>query len=220
MESLKTGGRGTVLSADAGMKNSILIVDDQKNDIAYLNNILGTDYTVHTAKDGLTAIRLANEYMPDLIILDVVMPEMDGYEVLRELKASEKTKAIPVIFITGLSGSADETKGLALGAEDYIGKPFSDDVVKVRVKNQLKIVNQMRTIITKEVAERSVKEKAGFLSRMSHEMRTPMNAIMGMTTIAQMEDDVEVIQEHLKKVDSASQDLLRFINEAFEEKNK
>jgi len=194
------------------MKNSILIVDDDKANILYLKDIFYEDYRIYTAKDGLKAIQLAEEYLPDLILLDIVMRGLNGYEVLAKLKASEKTKDIPVIFITGLSGTDDETKGLSLGAEDYIAKPFNNEVVRLRVRNQLKIVNQMRTIVARELSERSARAKSEFLSRMSHEMRTPMNAIMGMTVLARMEGGVDTIQGHLKKIDNASRELLQFID--------
>ena len=79
---------------------------------------------------------------------------MDGYAAIAELKKTEKTKGIPIIFITGLSKAGDEEKGLALGAADYITKPFSPPVVKLRVRNQIKIIEQVRLIIEKEVAEK------------------------------------------------------------------
>jgi len=194
------------------VKNNIMIVDDEKSNILYLDNILCDDYEIFAAMSGSDAIEWANEFLPDLILLDIIMPEMDGYEVLGALKASEKARTIPVIFITGLSSSDDETKGLALGAEDYISKPFNDEIVKLRVKNQLKIINQMRTIIAKEISVHSSRLKIEFLSRMSHEMRTPMNAILGMAAVIQMEDDLELIYDHVKKIDASSRDLLRLID--------
>ena len=197
---------------DDTMKNNILIVDDEKANIMYLDNILSADYEVYAAKDGPGAIEFANEFLPDLILLDIIMPGMDGYEVFKALRASERTKCIPIIFITGLSGSDNETKGLALGAEDYISKPFSDEIVKLRVKNQLKIISQMRTIIENEIAERSTRTKLEFLSRMNHEMRTPLTAIMGMTSVLLREDDPNLIYEHAKVIDASSRDLLRLID--------
>jgi len=127
------------------VENKILIVDDEKSNILYLNNILDAEYEIFTAKNGQDAISLAKEFLPDLILLDIIMPEMDGYAVFNALKESDETRDIPVIFITGLSGIDSEAKGLALGASDYISKPFNDDIVRLRVKNQLKIVNQMKT---------------------------------------------------------------------------
>jgi diguanylate cyclase (GGDEF)-like protein len=127
-------------------KNSLLIVDDEKMNLKVLTHILGGDYIIYTAINGISAIEKAIEYKPDLILLDILMPEMDGYETLSILKKDEITKDIPVIFITGLSSSEDEEKGLSLDAADYISKPFGAMIVKLRVRNQIKIVNQLRTI--------------------------------------------------------------------------
>ena len=121
-------------------------MDDEKSNLMYLNHLLGKEYRINIARDGAEAVEMAGRYLPDLILLDIVMPGMDGYEVLSLLKKSEKTQDIPVIFITGLSSNEEETKGLVLGADDYISKPFIDDIVQLRVKNQLKIINQMRAI--------------------------------------------------------------------------
>jgi len=194
-------------------KNSILIVDDQKSNLLYLNQILSGEYTIYTAKDAEEGIKRANEYLPDLILLDIIMPGMDGYEALAVLRESEKTREIPVIFISALDSSDDERKGLKLGAADYIIKPFSDAIVKLRVQNQIKIKNQMRLIVEKETAEQTSRAKSEFLSRMSHEMRTPMNAIISMTAMAQNSDDPEKIRDCLEKTSRASHDLLRLIDD-------
>jgi len=122
---------------DEAKKGSVLIVDDETPNLKVLTHILSSEYTIYTAKDGLTAVEMAKKYMPDLILLDVVMTDMDGYEVLSILKASDKTRAIPIIFISGLNSSEDEEKGLALGAVDYIGKPFSAATVKSKVQKQI-----------------------------------------------------------------------------------
>jgi diguanylate cyclase (GGDEF)-like protein len=127
-------------------KNSLLIVDDELGNLELLTHILGANYTIYTATNGLNAIEKAIKFSPDLIILDILMPQMDGYQTLAEIKKDEKTQMIPVIFLTGLSSSADEARGLSLNAADYISKPFSASIVKLRVRNQLQIVNQMRAI--------------------------------------------------------------------------
>jgi len=127
-------------------KNTVLIVDDEHSNIMALTHILSSDYEIYAEKDGKGAIETAEELLPDIILLDILMPEMDGYEVISVLKNSEKTKDIPVIFITGLKDSDDERKGLASGAADYITKPFSPAIVGLRVNNQIKMLNQLRTI--------------------------------------------------------------------------
>jgi len=127
-------------------KNSLLIVDDEISNLQVLTHMLGVTYTIYTAKNGVDALKKAKDYMPDLILLDVIMPGMDGYQVLTELKGMEATEKIPVIFITGLNSIEDEKRGLSLNAADYISKPFSPMIVKLRVRNQIQIVNQLRAI--------------------------------------------------------------------------
>ncbi|MCL2075310.1 MAG: response regulator [Betaproteobacteria bacterium] len=125
-------------------KYSILVVDDEKSNILALMNILRPEYTVYASTSGQSVIETAEKHLPDIILLDIIMPDMDGYEVIGALKSSEKTRNIPVIFVTGLSGAADEEKGLALGVADYIIKPFSPAIVKLRVRNQIKLLEQLR----------------------------------------------------------------------------
>jgi len=151
---------GTALNQTAQMryimenaKNSILIVDDEAVNIRALIEILSEDYTVYVEKSGLNCYNAALRLMPDLILLDVMMPEIDGFEVIESLKADETTQGIPVIFVTGLVSPDDETKGFNLGAVDYIKKPFSDKVVKMRVHHQMEIINQRRKILLLREAE-------------------------------------------------------------------
>jgi len=127
-------------------KNSVLVVDDEQASSLALIHILKPEYTVYVEKNGQDAIETAKELIPDVILLDILMPEMDGYKVLSMLRSSEKTKDIPVIFITGLSGTDDERKGLALGAADYITKPYVPEIVELRVRNQIKMLEQLRII--------------------------------------------------------------------------
>jgi len=127
-------------------KNNLLIVDDENANLKVLSHILGTEYTIYTATNGANAIQKAKELQPDLILLDIIMPEMDGYETLSTIKKTEEIHKIPVIFITGLDSVEDEEKGLSLDAADYITKPFSVPIVKLRVRNQIQIVNHLRTI--------------------------------------------------------------------------
>ena len=131
---------------DEAKKNSVLVVDDENSNIMALTHILSSEYTVYAAKNGQNGIKAAETYLPNIILLDIIMPEMDGYAVIAALKSFEKTKNIPVIFITGLSNVDDEEKGLAFGAADYIAKPFSPAIVKLRVRNQIKMLGQLRLI--------------------------------------------------------------------------
>lgn len=127
-------------------KHKILIIDDERTNLNALTYILKPKYSVFIAKYGLTALNVVRSIMPDLILLDVVMPGMSGFEVIAELKSSEATKNIPVMFITGRDSVEDEETGLSLGAVDYVGKPFHNSIVLARVKTHLQIVEYIRTI--------------------------------------------------------------------------
>jgi sigma-B regulation protein RsbU (phosphoserine phosphatase) len=118
-------------------KYKVLIVDDVPDNIHVLVQCLKRSYSLIVATNGEKALSLAETTQPDIILLDIMMPGMDGYEVCRRLKASETTRNIPVIFLTALTESGDETRGLALGAVDYIAKPFNIAILKARLGNQL-----------------------------------------------------------------------------------
>lgn len=120
-------------------KQTVLIVDDSPVNIKVLYEILGSEHDVIFAGDGNDALELSVSESPDLILLDIIMPGIDGYEVCRRLKSDPRTRAIPVIFITSMEQEADETKGLSLGAIDYITKPISPAIVKARVRNHLEL---------------------------------------------------------------------------------
>lgn len=127
-------------------RSRILIVDDEPLNIKSLSDILSQEYELLIEKDGIGCIESAKEFKPDLILLDIIMPAMNGFEVIRVLKSEEATKNIPVIFATGLDNAEDEEMGLSLGAADYVNKPFRQTVVKLRVKNQLELVKRLETI--------------------------------------------------------------------------
>ena len=171
-------------------KHSVLIVDDEESNIMVLTHILSPNYTVFAVKDGQDAIEVAEEYHPDVIMLDIIMPQMDGYAVITALKNSEKTMYIPVIFISGLRNVDDEEKGLSLGAADYISKPFSPAIVKLRVQNQIKILNQFRIIEQLSMIDQltSIPNRRGFDSRMDLEW---IRAIRDNTLISILVVDVD-----------------------------
>lgn len=120
----------------------ILIVDDAPINIQVLNESLRERFRIFFATSGVDALKLAAKLQPDLILLDVIMPDMDGYEVCRQLKADPLLMDIPVIFISAMSQQQDETIGLELGAVDYITKPFSPAIVQLRVRNHLELKRQ------------------------------------------------------------------------------
>jgi response regulator RpfG family c-di-GMP phosphodiesterase len=121
------------------LKPTILIVDDEPTNIEILSETLRTEYEILVATNGAEALHVASHQMPDLILLDVIMPELDGYEVCVQLKTNPRTKSIPVIFITAMSEETNEEKGLNAGAIDYITKPISPAIVRARVHNHLEL---------------------------------------------------------------------------------
>jgi putative two-component system response regulator len=126
--------------SNADEKFRILIVDDTPVNIHVLMEALKDDYAIIAAKEGEKALRLAaTEPAPDIVLLDVMMPGMDGYEVCCRLKENHATRDIPVIFITALTDEDDEARGLSLGAVDYITKPFHPALVRMRVRNQMEL---------------------------------------------------------------------------------
>lgn len=131
------------------MENSnkkILIVDDEKMNIMALAHFLKPQYDIVMATDGASALVEVEKHKPDLVLLDILMPDMSGFEVLIKLKDASETMNIPVIFLTGLNNAEDEEKGLLLGAVDYITKPFNKTIVKARIKTHLKMSDYFHTI--------------------------------------------------------------------------
>ncbi len=144
-------------------KATVLIVDDEKTYIDLLAGILSDNYSIIIAKSGEQALkRLQSENLPDLILLDIMMPGMDGYEVCRRLKHDQKTRHIPILFITALSEIDEEAKGIALGAIDFITKPINPSIVRARVKTQIDLKlhrDNLEAIINKRTSELKASEE-------------------------------------------------------------
>jgi len=129
-----------MLQVDREVRPCVLVVDDEATNLQVLRQILQQDHRLLFAKDGAKALELARQELPQLILLDVMMPGMTGLEVCRALKADPLTAGIPVIFVTALGGTEDEAAGFALGAVDYITKPVSPPIVQARVRAHLSLV--------------------------------------------------------------------------------
>jgi diguanylate cyclase (GGDEF)-like protein len=124
----------------------VLVADDDAINREVLGDLLKPEYTVLLARNGVQTLERAARHLPDLILLDVLMPDMDGYEVLRRLRADPQTEHISVIFISGLDRPEDEANGLKMGAADYITKPFNQTVVMARVALHLQVLRQRRML--------------------------------------------------------------------------
>jgi putative two-component system response regulator len=146
----------------AAKKSMILVVDDAPDSLTLLHALLRDEYKVKVANSGERALAIANsEWQPDLILLDIMMPEMDGYEVCERLKGDARTRHIPVMFLTAKSEEADEQRGLDLGAVDYITKPIKGAIVRTRVRTQLALkasadfLRDKNVYLEEEVARRT-----------------------------------------------------------------
>ncbi len=200
--------------------NTILIVDDTPENIDILVDLL-EDFEKQIAIDGADALQTAwVGDPPDLILLDIMMPEMDGYEVCRRLRENDKTKEVPVIFLTAKTEKDDIVKGFEAGGQDYITKPFDARELMERVKTQLELKTQreilknMNNILEEKVMERTAQlqkamesldkanselqildvAKTNFLQMISHELRTPLNGICGASYFLNdsLKDDAEL----------------------------
>ena len=145
----------------------VLIVDDNATNIDLLVNTLQEEYRLGIAKNGAKALQYAAKHKPDIVLLDIMMPEMDGYEVCTRLKADPETASIPVIFITAMTETVNKTKGFELGAVDYITKPFQAAEVKARIRTHLTL-EEMRLQLKSQnvVLEQKVAEKTAELQDM------------------------------------------------------
>ena len=175
--------------SDKGRKNTILLVDDSPENIDLLGDVLKKDYEIKVALSGEKALKIAgSKNPPDIILLDIMMPGMDGYEVCRRLKSDAKTQDIPVIFVTSMSEVEDEAKGLEVGAIDYITKPISTAIVKARVKNHLELKEAREYLKNQnEILELRVEERTREileLQRVEFELRVAQEKVENELNIA------------------------------------
>ena len=183
-------------------KLTILLVDDQEPNILTLKGLLAEKgYKILTATDGPTALKIAESSKPDLILLDIKMPEMDGFEVCKRLKSSKETYQIPVIFLTVLGKTHDIVKGLELGAEDYVSKPFKSEelLARVRAHLNLKVIKDELGQKNQSLGEKNDEllllntTKDKLLSIISHDLRAPMGTL---------KEILDFIMEHYADLDT------------------
>lgn len=199
----------------AQKQTKILIVDDTQMNIEKLKELLG-DKSIHftCANDGRTALKLAMKEDFDLMLLDIIMPGMDGFEVCRKMKQNKHTAQVPVIFLTGQSEPHSIQKGFEAGAVDYVAKPFNKNELMARVKIQLELKRSREELMeAKLAAEEALKYKSEFLANMSHEIRTPINGIIGMSEFLANTPLEEKQEEYLRIIRSSANSLLNLIND-------
>jgi len=214
----------------------ILIVDDNANNLQVLGNILSTKgFKIALASNGQEALDFVEKQIPDLIFLDIMMPDMNGFEVCEKLKKNEKAKDIPIIFLSALSNPTNKVKAFEVGGVDYITKPFNMSEVIARANAHLKLkVTQEECVKTnvrlfkeigerqkleeelrraKEIAEDSTRTKSEFLASMSHEIRTPMNGIIATAGLLKSTELDETQRDYIDIIDYSANNLLTIIND-------
>ncbi|MCC5635683.1 response regulator [Nostoc sp. CHAB 5844] len=191
--------------------NKILIIEDDINVRQNLIDLLyAENFNVITAENGYLGLQLAQAEIPDLIICDVMMPVLDGYTVLKELRQNPKTALIPFIFLTAKSEKTDFRKGMDLGADDYISKPFSRTELLAAITCRL----EKQTVIYQQTQEKLDKLRQSITLSLPHELRTPLNGILGFSQILMEESellDAESIKEMAEFIHQSSQRLFHLI---------
>ncbi|MBF0224484.1 MAG: response regulator [Desulfobacterales bacterium] len=218
--------------SDSNGKQKILIVDDSPENIHILISTLKNNYVIIAAINGERALKLASlEPKPDIILLDIIMPGIDGYEVCKQLKNNDATANIPVIFITAKSDAIDETKGFEYGAIDFIIKPFSPLVVKARIKMHLDL-KRYRDHLEEIVKERTSEleqakisaesaniAKTQFLATITHELLTPMNGIIAASDLALESISEHEIKRHILTIQESASSLHILLNDILDFSN-
>ena len=190
------------------MKPKILVVDDDEKNVMLLEEMMRSDgYETEAASNGIEAVEKARNGRPDLILMDIMMPKMDGYEALRRLKAIDETKYIPVIMLTGMSEIEDKLLGFEVGAEDYIVKPFSIREVSARVKSFLR----MRTLQTRLMETEKMAALGEMVDGIAHEVRNPLMAIGGMARRLYEGETEPQHKEYAKRIISSVERLERMV---------
>jgi signal transduction histidine kinase len=214
-------------------KGNILIVDDTPENLQVLSATLSDrGYKIRGVINGKMALRAARSAAPNLILLDIRMPDMDGYEVCKQLKSDSQTSEIPVIFISALDEVLDKVKAFQIGGVDYITKPFQVEEVLARVEHQITIQRLQKQLLDRniqlqqEIVERKKAEEAAaaaslaksqFVANMSHELRTPLNAILGFTQVMSRDSLLTSEQiENLRIINRSGEHLLELINDVLD----
>jgi signal transduction histidine kinase len=221
------------MNVEEANKGTLLIVDDVPANVRVLYEfLLKHGFKVRVAKDGKSAIKTTEHARPDLILLDVMMPGMDGFEVCQVLKSQDSTREIPIIFMTALADTVDKIKGFGLGAVDYITKPFQHEEVLARVNTHLSL-RLLQTQLQEEIKQRVEAEKFlqihalelekrnleldAFARTVAHDLKNPLNGIIGFTELLLEECSIATLPseesiEYLHWVGKAGQKMIGIVD--------
>ena len=186
---------------------TILIVDDTEENIDILLEALSDDYGISVAMDGETALEILKEEIPDIILLDIIMPGMDGYDICKKIKENKETTDIPIIFLTAIAEIESKAKGFELGAVDYITKPFEILEVKARIRTHLSLklakyeLSQKNKILEQKTIEleNAFNELEAFSYTVSHDLKAPIRAIEAYVKMI-LEEKNEKLQSNTKEI--------------------
>lgn len=207
----------------ADQKARLLIVEDNQENIDLLVYFLRPQqYEILTAPDGIQALRLAEEKLPDLVLLDIMLPGIDGFQVCERLKKNPKTMFIPVIMITALKELKDKIRSLEVGADDFITKPFENVELLARVKSLLRMSRYHRELIQKKKELEEINNslvrmdsfKEELINLIVHDMKNPLFVIQGNLQMMSMGLDnkaAEYLSKYTKRIERSSQQLLRMV---------
>lgn len=194
------------------IKDTILIVDDTPDNMLLLHRFLtNSGFRVLIAQDGHSSIETVKYGQPDMILLDVMMPGMDGFQVCRQLKSSKETQHIPIIFMTALTDTIDKVHGFELGAADYITKPFQHEEVLARISSHLKIYKLQQQLTQNNL------ELDAFAHTVAHDLKTPLSALSGLMELLQNECDPQTLPSpkifrYLSLADQSTQRMYQIID--------
>ena len=181
------------------MQETIMIVDDEPENLKVISHVLlDSGYRINVAQDGETAIQVVKTEKPNLILLDVMMPHMDGFETCRRLKTQENTKEIPILFMTAQASLGDKIKGFEIGAVDYITKPFQQEEVLARIETHLALSRQKREL------KILLDQRNRFIEMVIHDLRNPLSAIIGWSELGVTAVELEEARGTFTRVQEAA----------------
>jgi signal transduction histidine kinase len=186
-------------------RRRILLADDNADMRDYVRRLLSRHYEVEAVADGETALAATRQRRPDLLLTDVMMPGIDGFELLRELRADPRTALIPVILLSARAGEESRVEGLEAGADDYLIKPFGARELFARVGAHLRLAhlrreNEERLLRAKEAAEEANRAKDKFLAALSHELRTPLTPVLAVASTLEKDPRCKAVREELAMI--------------------
>lgn len=204
-----------MISESNNERSTILIVDDTPANISVLLAFLeNKEFDILIAEDGVNALETIKYSSPDLILLDIMMPKMDGFETCKHLKSNPETEKIPILFMTALSETQDKVRGLELGAVDFITKPFQNEEVLARIRTHISLKKAQKALLDKELEVRTIQamdeSRKDFLELITGELKSPLMTIYGNTKLLEETELSKDQAESVQSIMAASERIEKF----------